>query len=100
RSRTETAPHPRFLNAFSGDSKRRLTPLGQSGGTQDERIQLMMRSSRAALTAAGALAIAATGAGAGAGLYAAFSPTKTKTVVSSTTTLDHSEPVSSSVSGL
>jgi putative serine protease PepD len=60
----------------------------------------MSRSTRAALTAAGALAVAATGAGAGAGLYAAFSPTKTKTVVSSVTTVDHSQPVSSSASGL
>jgi putative serine protease PepD len=60
----------------------------------------MSRSTRAAFTAAGALAVAATGAGAGAGLYAAFSPAKTKTVVSSVTTVDQSQPVSSAVSGL
>ena len=34
------------------------------------------------------------GAGAGAGLYSAIGPAKTKTVVSSTTTVDHAQPVS------
>ena len=56
-------------------------------------------TSRAVLTAAGALAIALAGAGAGAGLYSAIGPTKTKTVVSSTTTVDHSQPASAT-SGL
>src|SRR5690349_3560417 len=60
----------------------------------------MSRSTRVALTAAGALAVAAVGAGAGAGIYAAVSPTKTKTVVSSVTTVEHAQPVSSSVPGL
>ena len=55
-------------------------------------------TSRAVLTAAGALAIAAIGAGAGAGIYAAFAPA-TKTVVSTTTTVAGSQPVSAS-SGL
>jgi putative serine protease PepD len=59
----------------------------------------MSRSSRAALTAAGALAVAAAGAGAGAGLYASLEPAKTKTVVASVTTVDSAEPVSSAVSG-
>src|SRR5919205_3053402 len=54
---------------------------------------------RAVLTAAGALAIALAGAGAGAGLYSAIGPTKTRTVVSSTTTVDHSQPASAA-SGL
>jgi putative serine protease PepD len=57
-------------------------------------------TSRAVLTAAGALAIAAVGAGAGAGLYAAFAPA-TKTVISTTTTSvpAGSQPVSAA-SGL
>jgi putative serine protease PepD len=54
---------------------------------------------RAVLTAAGALAIALAGAGAGAGLYSAIGPTKTTTVVQSTTTVDHSQPASAT-SGL
>jgi putative serine protease PepD len=52
-------------------------------------------TTRAVLTAAGALAIAGAGAGAGAGLYAAFAPA-TKTIVSATTTVDNAEPVSAS----
>jgi putative serine protease PepD len=56
-------------------------------------------TSRAVLTAAGALAIALAGAGAGAGIYSAVGPAKTKTVVSSTTTIDHSQPASAT-SGL
>jgi putative serine protease PepD len=56
-------------------------------------------TSRAVLTAAGALAIALAGAGAGAGIYSAVAPTKTKTVVTSTTTVDHSQPASAT-SGL
>jgi putative serine protease PepD len=59
----------------------------------------MTRSSRVALTAAGALAVAAIGAGAGAGIYAALAPSKTTTVVDSSTTIDHSQPASAS-SGL
>ena len=55
-------------------------------------------TSRAVLTAAGALAIAGVGAGAGAGIYAAFAPA-TKTVVSTTTTTASAQPVSAS-SGL
>ena len=57
-------------------------------------------TSRAVLTAAGALAIAGVGAGAGAGLYAAFAPA-TNTVVSTTTTSAdaNAQPVSAT-SGL
>jgi putative serine protease PepD len=51
-------------------------------------------NSRLALTAAGAVAIALVGAGAGAGIYSAIAPAKTKTVVSSTTTVDNAQPVS------
>ena len=51
-------------------------------------------TSRAVLTAAAAVAIALAGAGAGAGIYSALGPTKTKTVVASTTTVDHSQPAS------
>jgi putative serine protease PepD len=51
-------------------------------------------SSRAVLTAAGAVAIALAGAGAGAGVYSALGPTKTKTVVAQTTTVDHAQPAS------
>ena len=51
-------------------------------------------TSRAALTAAGALAIAAAGVGAGAGLYAAIGPSTTTTVVSPR--VDNSQPVSAS----
>jgi putative serine protease PepD len=54
---------------------------------------------RAVLTAAGAVAIALAGAGAGAGIYSAVGPTKTKTIVASTTTVDHSQPASAA-SGL
>jgi putative serine protease PepD len=54
---------------------------------------------RAALTTAGAIAIGLAGAGAGAGLYSAIGPTKTKTVISNTTTVDHSQPASAA-SGL
>jgi putative serine protease PepD len=50
-------------------------------------------TSRAVLTAAGALAIAGAGAGAGAGIYAAFAPA-TKTVESTTTSANPSQPVS------
>ena len=53
-------------------------------------------TSRAALTTAGALAIGLAGAGAGAGLYSALGPAKTKTVVTSTTVVDHSQPASAS----
>ena len=56
-------------------------------------------TSRAVLTAAGALAIALAGAGAGAGIYSAIGPSKTTTVVDSTTTVDHSQPASAT-SGL
>jgi putative serine protease PepD len=58
----------------------------------------MNRPTRAALTAAGALAIAAVGAGAGAGIYAAVANNKTETttVVENTTTVDHSQPASAS----
>jgi putative serine protease PepD len=56
-------------------------------------------TSRAVLTAAGALAIGLAGAGAGAGLYSAIGPSKTKTVVMRTTTVDHSQPASAT-SGL
>src|SRR5690348_3649881 len=56
-------------------------------------------TSRAVLTAAGALAIALAGAGAGAGIYSAVGPTKTTTVVDSTMTVDHSQPASAT-SGL
>src|SRR5205085_9024963 len=51
-------------------------------------------TSRAALTAAGALALALAGAGVGAGVYSALAPTHTKTVVESTTTVDHAQPAS------
>src|SRR5690349_24244022 len=54
---------------------------------------------RAVLTAAGAVAIALAGAGAGAGIYSAVGPTKTKTIVMNTTTVDHSQPASAT-SGL
>jgi putative serine protease PepD len=50
-------------------------------------------TSRAVLTAAGALAIAGAGAGAGAGLYAAFAPA-TKTVAQTTPAVAGSQPVS------
>jgi putative serine protease PepD len=40
------------------------------------------------------LAIGLAGAGTGAGLYSALGPAKTKTVVMSTTTVDHSQPAS------
>src|SRR5207237_2001305 len=53
-------------------------------------------TSRAVLTTAGALAIGLAGAGAGAGLYSALGPAKTKTVVASTTVVDHSQPASAS----
>ena len=53
-------------------------------------------TSRAVLTTAGALAIGLAGAGAGAGLYSALGPAKTKTVVTSTTVVDHSQPASAS----
>src|SRR4051795_7331976 len=56
-------------------------------------------TSRTVLVAASALGIALAGAGAGAGLYSAIGPEKTKTVVMSTTTVDHSQPASAS-SGL
>jgi putative serine protease PepD len=56
-------------------------------------------TSRAVLTAAGALAIGLAGAGAGAGLYSAIGPSKTRTVVTRTTTVDHSQPASAT-SGL
>jgi putative serine protease PepD len=56
-------------------------------------------STRAVLTTAGAIAIGLAGAGAGAGIYSAIGPTKTKTVVTSTTTVDHSQPASAT-SGL
>jgi len=55
-------------------------------------------TSRAVLTAAGALAIAGVGAGAGAGIYAAFVH-GTKTVVETTTTAGSAQPVSAA-SGL
>jgi putative serine protease PepD len=55
-------------------------------------------TSRAVLTAAGALAIAGVGAGAGAGVYAAFAPA-TKTVISTTTPADGAQPISAT-SGL
>jgi putative serine protease PepD len=54
---------------------------------------------RTVITAASALAIALAGAGAGAGLYSAIGPAKTKTVVTETTTVDHSQPASAT-SGL
>src|SRR5439155_6886672 len=53
-------------------------------------------TSRAVLTTASALAIGLAGAGAGAGLYSALGPAKTKTVVTSTTVVDHSQPASAS----
>src|SRR5437764_11537327 len=53
-------------------------------------------TSRAVLTAAGGLAIALAGAGAGAVVYSAVAPTHTKTVVESTTTVDHAQPASES----
>jgi putative serine protease PepD len=56
-------------------------------------------TSRAVLIPAAALAIGLAGAGAGAGLYSAIGPEKTKTVVMSTTTVDHSQPASAT-SGL
>jgi putative serine protease PepD len=56
-------------------------------------------TSRAVLIPAAALAIGLAGAGAGAGIYSAVAPEKTKTVVMSTTTVDHSQPASAS-SGL
>jgi putative serine protease PepD len=56
-------------------------------------------TSRAVLTAAGALAIAGVGAGAGAGLYAAFAPA-TKTVISTTTTASSGAQPVSAASGL
>ena len=56
-------------------------------------------TSRTLLIPAAALAIGLAGAGAGAGLYSAIGPEKTKTVVMSTTTVDHSQPASAS-SGL
>ena len=56
-------------------------------------------TSRAVLTAAAAFALALAGAGAGAGIYAALGPTKTRTVIDSTTTVDHSQPASAT-SGL
>jgi putative serine protease PepD len=49
-------------------------------------------TSRAVLTAAGALAIGVAGAGAGAGVYSAIAPSKTTTVL--TTTIDHAQPAS------
>jgi putative serine protease PepD len=55
-------------------------------------------TSRAVLTAAGALAIAGVGAGAGAGVYAAFAPA-TKTVISTTVPADGAQPISAT-SGL
>jgi putative serine protease PepD len=51
-------------------------------------------SSRAVLTSAAAVAIGLAGAGAGAGVYSAVAPSKTKTVVMSTTTVDHAQPAS------
>jgi putative serine protease PepD len=56
-------------------------------------------TSRAVLVSAGALAIGLAGAGAGAGIYSAVAPSKTTTVVTSTTTVDHSQPASAA-SGL
>jgi hypothetical protein len=55
-------------------------------------------TSRAVLTAAGALAIAGVGAGAGAGIYAAFVH-GTTTVVETTTAAGSAQPVSAA-SGL
>src|SRR5262249_33859651 len=56
-------------------------------------------TSRAVLVSAGAVAIGLAGAGAGAGIYSAVGPATTTTVVSNTTTVDHSQPASAS-SGL
>jgi len=56
-------------------------------------------TSRAVLTAAGALAIAGAGAGAGAGIYAAFAPA-TKTVISTTVASGGTAQPISATSGL